>query len=146
VLRWLARRDYGRAELAARLRARGVAPDAIEPVLDEFVALGYLSDERYAHALVAQRVGRYGRRAIVHELKDRQIPHDVLQAAIAPLADRDETAEAAALRERRFGAPPRDERDKARQFRFLVSRGYAAGVALKVLRQSGVSIDDLDAG
>ena len=35
---------------------------------------------------------------------------------------------------RRFGAPPVDERQKGRQVRFLMARGYSIGVALKVVR------------
>ena len=39
-----------------------------------------------------------------------------------------------ALWQRRFGEPPRDERDKAKQVRFLQSRGFALSVILRFLR------------
>ena len=38
------------------------------------------------------------------------------------------------LWQRRFGTPPKDDREKARQVRFLMARGYAMSVALKVVR------------
>ena len=41
------------------------------------------------------------------------------------------------LWQRRFGQVPRDERDKARQVRFLLARGYSTSIALKVLRAAG---------
>ena len=57
AVRWLARRDYSRAELTQRLRRRGIAEAEIERALDELAAAGYLSDARYAQAVVAQRNG-----------------------------------------------------------------------------------------
>ena len=54
----------------------------------------------------------------------------------------DELADATALWQRRFGMPPRDEREKARQMRFLLSRGYGMSVALKVLRAAGAPAAD----
>ena len=144
AIRLLARREYGRLELAERLRAKGGEREVIERVLDELTALGYLSDARFAHALVAQRAGRYSQRAIAHELKDRRVADDAARAALGALAGRDELPEATALWQRRFGEPPRDQREKARQMRFLLSRGYSMSVALKVLRTAGVSLADDD--
>ena len=140
----LARREYGRAELAARLRARGADPQALERTLDELTGLGYLSDARAAEALVRSRSGQFSRRAIAHALKDKGVAADAARAALAALDDCDEASEAAALWARRFGTPPRDQREKARQVRFLLSRGYALSVALQVLRRAGARVEDDD--
>jgi len=137
AVRLLARREYGRAELGARLRARGAAADEVERTLEELAALGYLSDARFAEALVRSRSGQFSRRAIAYELKEKRIADDAAHAALASLSGRDEIAEATALWTRRFGTPPRDERDKARHVRFLLSRGYSMSIALKVLRRAG---------
>jgi regulatory protein len=142
AIRLLARREYGRAELAARLRARGADPQALERTLDELAALGYLSDRRYADALVHSRRGQFSRRAIAHELKSRGVADDASRRALEALAGSDEAAEAAALWQRRYGVAPRDERDKARQVRFLLSRGYSLSVALRVLRAAGARVDE----
>ena len=108
--------------------------------------MGYLSDARYAQAVVAQRKGRFGKRAIVHALSERGIAAPEAASALAQLAGSDELAEARALWQRRFGQKgnpvPRDERDKARQVRFLQARGYSLSVALRVLREAGVNEDD----
>ena len=142
AIRWLARRDLSRAELSLRLRRRGVEEAEIDGALDELVSLGYLSDARYASAVVAQRKGRYGKRAIVHALSERGIGADDAAKALAQLAGSDESADALALWQRRFGQPPRDERDKARQVRFLQARGYPLSVALRVLRTAGAAVDE----
>ena len=134
---WLARRDLSRAELSQRLRRRGIEPTEIERVLDDLILLGYLSDARYATAVVAQRKGRYGKRAIVHALKERGIGADESAGALAQLADVDELEQASALWQQRFGAAPANDREKARQVRFLQARGYGLSIALAVLRAAG---------
>jgi len=134
----LARREYGRAELGTRLVAKGASRDEADGVLDELERLGYLSDARFANAVVAQKAGQYGRRAIVHALRERRVEPSAAHDALRALEGTDELAEATALWQRRFGTPPRDEREKARQLRFLLARGYGTSVALKVLRAAGV--------
>ena len=142
AIRLLARRDYGRAELRSRLASRGVAGDEIDRVLDKLERAGYLSDARFASALVAQKAGQYGKRAIAHALKEKRVAPDAAEEALRALGPVDELADATALWRRRFGVPPRDEREKARHVRFLLARGYAMSVALKVLRRAGASVDD----
>lgn len=135
-MRWLARRDYSRAELAARLRRRGVAEEAIERTLADLTAAGYLSDARYAEVLVAQRAGRFGKRAIAHALDERGVAPAAAAQAMAQLGGRDEVEDARALWQRRFGTPPIDDRDKARQVRYLQARGFPLSVALAALRSA----------
>jgi regulatory protein len=141
AIRLLARREYARAELSERLKARGALADEVERTLDELEQGGYLSDARFAQGVVAQKAGRYGRRAIAHELRQKRVAPAAAQDALAELAEVDELAEATALWQRRFGDAPRNERDKARQVRFLLARGYDMSVALKVLRSAGSAAD-----
>jgi regulatory protein len=138
----LARREYARAELGERLIARGAERVDVERVLDELERGGYLSDARFAQALVAQKAGRYGKRAIAHELRQKRVASSAAQEALAALAHTDELAEAIALWERRFGVAPKDPREKARQVRFLMARGYGMSVALKVLRRAEIAEGD----
>ena len=140
--RLLARRDYSRAGLTQRLVRKGIARDEVDRALDELAAAGYLSDARYAQAVVAQRSGRYGKRAIAHALRQKGIATPEANAAMAPLAATDEIADATALWQHRFGAPPANQREKARQVRFLLARGYGLSVALRVLRVAGAPADD----
>ena len=137
AIRLLARREYARAELARRLRERGANADDIARTLEELERLGYLSDERYARMLVTQRAGRYGKRAIAHTLAQRGVAADAAREALDELPAGDELAQATALWERRFAQAPADDRERAKQVRFLTSRGYDLSIALKVVR--GVS-------
>ena len=142
AIRLLARREYARAELGERLASRGASREEAARVLDELERDGYLSDARFAQALVAQKAGRYGKRAIAHALKEKRVEASAAADALQGLGANDELAEATALWQRRFGEIPHDEREKARQVRFLLSRGYSASIALKVLRRAGVRVED----
>jgi regulatory protein len=129
----LARREYSRAELRAKLVAAGAAPQETDAALDEVAALGYLSDARYAQAAVSRKAGTHSRRAIEESLKAKGVATDVAGAALAATAvdDRDVMV---ALWRRRFGVAPANEREKARQVRFLQSRGFALSAIFKLLR------------
>ena len=129
-------------ELVQRLRRRGIEEPEIERALDEIAALGFLSDARYASAVVAHRQGRYGKRAIAYALSSKGIGGDDATNALSQLAHNDEAADAWALWQRRFGAAPTDDRDKARQVRFLQARGYSLSTALSVMRKAGAPDPD----
>jgi regulatory protein len=138
----LARREYSRAELAARLAAGGGSRGEIDSVLDELERAGYLSDARFASAVVRQKAGAYSRRAIAHALREKGVAAPAAQEALATLDGEDEFAQAHALWLRRFGKAPADEREKARQVRFLVSRGFATSIVLRMLKATGSAVDD----
>jgi regulatory protein len=129
ALRLLARREHTRSELERRFARTGAPAEDIATVLDALERDGYLSDTRFANALVAHKAGRYGKRAIAYALRERGIDHDVMCEALEALAGRDEIAEAIALLARRFTGAPRDDRDRARRMRFLIARGYGPSVA-----------------
>jgi regulatory protein len=92
-----------------------------------------MSDARYARAVAIQKAGRYGRRSITRQLKAKGIPSADIEAALAEAGIDDEAA-LATLWQRRFAKPPADEREKARQVRFLQARGFALSAIMKLLR------------
>ena len=130
---YLARREYARAELRDRLLATGAVPDEVDPVLDELAAQGYLSDARFAQALVRQKQGAYSRRSLAQTLKAKGVAGEVATEALAG-ADADDATTMVALWRRRFGQAPADDRARARQVRFLQSRGFGLSAIFKLLR------------
>jgi regulatory protein len=130
---YLARREYARSELRDKLLATGAPADEVDPVLDDLAAQGYLSDERFAHALVRQKQGAYSQRSIAQTLKAKGVAGEVAAEALAG-AEADDAATLVALWRRRFGRAPADDRERARQVRFLQSRGFPLSAILKLLR------------
>ena len=141
AIRMLARRDYPRAALEARLVARGGELAEVARTLDDLERLGYLSDARFAQALVAQKAGRFGKRAIAHALRERRIEPTVAREALAAVAGNDEIASAKAVWARRFRASPADERERGRQIRFLIARGFSVATALTIVGRDVAAVD-----
>jgi len=137
----LARREYSRAELRARLLRGDALPEDVDAALDELAAQGLLSDARYAYAVVRQKSGAYSRRAIGETLKAKGVTGEAATDALAG-HDVDDAAALVALWRRRFGAPPGSDREKARQIRFLQSRGFALSAIFKLLRDPPAADDD----
>ncbi len=135
AIRLLARREYARSELERRLVGKGGERSEVRAVLDALAAEGLLSDARYASALVTQKAGSHSRRSIVETLKAKGVAREDIDAAVGE-TELDDEAALRALWERRFGCAPTDERDKARQVRFLQARGFALSAILKLLRRA----------
>lgn len=133
----LARRDYSRTELRDKLTARGGhgadATDDVDALLDELAALGFLSDARFAQSVVRQKSGGYSKRAIGSALKARGVEGEAATDALASV-EIDDLDAMIALWRRRFGVPPANDKEKARQARFLQSRGFSLSSIFKLLR------------
>ena len=132
----LALREHSRAELAGKLRRRlaeGEDDAAVECVLDELQRRGLLSEERYAAAVVRTRSARYGNARLKQELKARGVPGATADAALSS-APASEFERAKTVWMRRFGVLPTSLAERARQVRFLQSRGFDSAVVRRLLK------------
>jgi len=143
ALQYLARREYSRAELAAKLRPYAqveddfeqLQPVDLESLLDGLVESGYLSDERAATQLLHARRPRFGTQRITHEMHQKGISEELIADALPALKD-SELETARDIWQRKFGSFPQDAKEKAKQMRFLQSRGFGFDVIFKVLQSS----------
>ena len=133
ALKLLARREHSRAELRQRLGTHGCAED-VDATLDQMEQCGLLSDARFAEAYIASRRNRLGTFRLRRELRDRGVA-DALIAQALDQSGGDELARAREVWRRKFGVPPADVRDHARQARFLQSRGFAGDILKQILRE-----------
>lgn len=142
ALRYLAAREHSRAELATKL-SRHVGPeddpDAVARVLDELAAKGFIDEARVAESVLHRRAGRLGGARVLQELRAKGLPDDVVADAAAQLRST-ELARAQAVWRRKFGQPPADAAERARQLRFLAARGFSGDVARRAL--GGAADDD----
>lgn len=133
ALQYLARREHSRTELRAKLLPHVREGDDVEAVLDDLAKRNWLSDARAAEQVVNQRRGRFGAQRIAHELRQKGIAEDLISGALPQLKETELDA-ACEVWQKKFGAAPQDAKEKARQVRFLQSRGFALEVILQVLR------------
>ena len=126
-MRLLARREHSSAELRRKLLARGYPADLIDPVLEELAAHNQLNESRYGEEFVHSRVTRgQGPLKIRVELRQRGLSGSQIEQALAS-AGVHWGRLAVDVRTKRFGAAkPRDFSERAKQGRFLESRGFSS--------------------
>ena len=123
ALRLLARREYSRAELARKLQSLspGEEPEAL---LADLSRRKLLSDERYAESRSHALSRKYGAARIVHELRakglDKELAGQASRAARATEVER-----AREVWRRKFRVAPKTREERAKQMRFLQSRGFS---------------------
>jgi regulatory protein len=122
---FLARREYGRAELQAKLVEQGFAPDTAADAVGQLAREGLQDDRRFLDNFVQSRINQgKGPVRMRLELVQRGIDEALVNEILAERGG-DWLALARAVRRRKFGAElPREFKDKARQMRFLQYRGF----------------------
>jgi regulatory protein len=142
ALRLLALREHSRTELRAKLARAprgGEAPSAelIDALLDALQAQGLLDEARFAAALVRRRQARFGAERIVRELRSHGLEEDLVEAALRDARQQGPSELEQALRalRKRHPLPAGDARERARQQRFLLARGFSHASVREALQQ-----------
>lgn len=128
-------------ELERKLAAHEEVPGTLAQALDELQARGFISETRVLESVLHRRAPQMGAARLRQELGARGLAREPIEQALAELKD-SEPARALALWQRKFGEPPLTPQARARQTRFLLSRGFSSDVVRRVLRQAGVSEPD----
>lgn len=159
-LRWLAfyylsRREYGKAELKQKLIDKEQDSDSIDELLDEFAEKGYQSDYRTTLMLIRENIrkGR-GRGRIKQEFYKKKIamPSNIDELIDMANTESEEFSEfidddadslvegidwlklAVTARTKKYGdTVPIEQKDKARQLRFLQYRGFKSDICFDAL-------------
>lgn len=135
ALRLLATREHSREELRRKLLTRATEGQDIEAVLDRLAETGLQSDARFAESYVRSKSARLGASRIRRELSERGVDGDAVAEALDAVQVEDELSRARAVWMKKYGVLPQDRSDWARQARFLQSRGFAADVIRKLLKE-----------
>jgi len=129
---YLSRREHSRVELERKLAPHAGSTAELHQLLDELAEQGWQCDQRFAHSLLNRRLARYGWQRLAHELRQ----HGITDTIIASLRDGVQTTEAEraqAVWEKRFGQPADSPKEYARQYRFMMSRGFAPELIRRLL-------------
>lgn len=134
ALRLLARREYARVELARRLSLHAESSAALEALLDDLSACRLLSDERYVEMRLNARAARFGNARLAYELRAQGVSEDLVASALS--ASVDELSRARQVWQRKYGdqCGVLDATERARQKRFLMSRGFSGETIRRIIR------------
>jgi SOS response regulatory protein OraA/RecX len=133
ALGYLSRREHSRAELSRKLTPHLAEGDSLDTLLDALEREGWLSNERFVESVVHRRGARLGTSRIVNELKRNGIDESLIQDAGATLKET-ELTRAREVWSKKYGEPPTTPAERAKQARFLATRGFTSGVIMKVLK------------
>ncbi|WP_277040846.1 recombination regulator RecX [Caballeronia mineralivorans] len=133
ALGYLSRREHSRAELTRKLTPHLGENDSLDTLLDALEREGWLSNERYVESVLHRRGARLGTSRIVNELKRSGIDETLIQDAGAEL-NKTELARAREVWSKKYGEPPTTPAERAKQARFLATRGFTSGTIMKVLK------------
>ena len=132
ALRLLSQREHSRLELERKLAQHETEPGELAKALDELQARGFISEERVVESVIHRRASKLGTARVKQELQSKGLSAEVMAEAVEQLRST-ELERAREVWARKFGTPATEPKEKARQIRFLVSRGFAAEVVRKVV-------------
>ena len=123
ALSLLEKRDYGSAELTAKLIEKGAESGDAERAAARMVELGFVNDENYA-AMVARHYAAkgYGAGRVREELRRRKLGRELWDAALEAMPGNDESAAAFLRMKMRGRGADRDALRRA--MAALVRRGW----------------------
>lgn len=131
-MRYLARREHSRDELARKLAPYAESPEILEGLLRELESKKQLSNERFAEARARSLARKYGARHIRQDLKSRGVSDEI----VSNVSSANELERARAILKRKYHEPVSSREEHARRARFLQSRGFSYDTIRSALSSS----------
>jgi len=141
ALRLLSTREHSRVELERKLRPYETEPGMLAQALDELQAKGFISEQRVVESVLHRRAGKLGAARLRQELQDKGLAPELVAQALDGLRG-SEFERAQAVWRKKFGMVPATPAERAKQARFLMTRGFAADVVRRVLSSAGAPDSD----
>ena len=132
ALRLLSGREHSRLELERKLAPFEEEPGSLAAALDELQAKGFISEQRVLESVVNRRASKLGASRIRQELQAKGLDPQAVADAVQGLRA-SELARAREVWQKKFGQPPQDADQRAKQMRFLASRGFGGDTIRRVV-------------
>lgn len=128
---YLSRREHSRLELKRKLRNKDFSSEEIDETLTKLTEKKYQSDERFAESYVRYRKqSGFGPLKIIAELRERGVAESIISTAV-DMHSGEWHEQLINVWKKKFSDP---NKEKAKQGRFLFSRGYSAESISKLLK------------
>jgi regulatory protein len=132
ALRLLAGREHSRAELERKLGVHETEPGELARALDELQAKGFINEDRVIESVLHRRAAKLGASRVRQELQAKGLDPEAVSQAVQNL-HATEVARAREVWRKKFGTPPQDASERARQMRFLAARGFGGDTIRRVV-------------
>ena len=121
ALRYLARREHSREELARKLAPHAESAEILEGLLGELEGKKLLSNHRFAEMRAHVLSRKYGAERIRQDLKAKGVPGEI----VARVSDAGDLERARAILKKKYREPAATREEHARRAHFLQSRGFS---------------------
>ena len=135
ALRLLSAREHSRAELQSKLQPHEQSPGVLAQLLDELQAKGFINEQRVLESVVHRRAAKLGASRIRQELQAKGLDPEAVSQALDQLRG-SELARAREVWRKKFGTQALDTTERARQMRFLASRGFGGDTIRRIVSGS----------
>lgn len=133
-------KDWSRSGLAKRLAQRFRAAPGVQAtaqaVADKMVAIGAIDDRRFSRGFLRAKLAKRSLSAAARELAHHGVDKDTIEAAIEELRSEGLIAEGAdqalSVWRKKFERYPADDRERAKQSRYMASRGFSYEALSKI--------------
>ena len=150
AITYLSRREYSRVELRKKVLfslrnfecENDLGSSITDEVLDDLAQHNWQSDVRVAASVAKVKGERYGNARVKHELKQQGLDSELITEALEQLSST-ELKRAHDVWLKKFGQPPADLKEKAKQIRFMASRGFGFDVINKVIKNADDLFDEM---
>ncbi len=132
ALRLLSLREHSRQELERKLKPFEETPGELAEALDFLQAKDFINEQRVVESVVNSRSRKLGASRVRQELQAKGLPAEAIAEAVQTMRST-ELERAREVWRKKFGEPPVDAAARAKQVRFLISRGFAAEVVKRVV-------------
>ena len=132
ALRLLSSREHSRAELQRKLAPHEETPGELAAVLDKLAAKDLQSEQRAVDSLVHRRSAKLGNARIRQEMQSKGMEPEAMAQALDQLRA-SEQARAHEVWRKKFGNPATTPAERAKQVRFLASRGFGGEAIARVV-------------
>lgn len=132
ALRLLSGREHSRAELERKLQQFEEEPGTLALALDDLQAKGFISEQRVVESVLNRRAAKLGASRIKQELQAKGLDPQAISDAVAELRNT-ELARARLVWQKKFDHLPADAAERAKQMRFLASRGFGGDTIQRVV-------------
>ena len=132
ALQLLSLREHSRKELERKLAAYEETPGELAQALDFLQAKGFIDEQRVVESVVNRRAAKLGASRVRQELLAKGLPTEAVALAVDQLRST-ELERGREVWRKKFGAPPADASERAKQVRFLLTRGFGAEVVRRLV-------------
>ena len=132
ALRLLSQREHSRQELERKLRPFEEVPGELAQALDFLQAKDFINEQRVLESVVNRRASKLGASRVKQELQAKGLDPQAVSDALQGLRET-ELDRAREVWRKKFGQPAIDANERARQMRFLLTRGFAAEAVRRVV-------------